>query len=101
MVTPAVRTVYATLCMASDLARTVEDLNASLKANRKVIDWLAQEAPDLWANLRDRTKAKRAALIDPQGAPAPAPLPPPRPPPPPAQPKPPPLAPLTQYRLRL
>lgn len=91
------RLVYAVLCMATDLARTVDDLNASLKANRSVIALLEQVAPDLWAELRDRTKAKRAALLDPSSAPPP---PPPPAPAPKAQPKPPPLPSLTQYRLR-
>ncbi|WP_042443174.1 hypothetical protein [Azospirillum sp. B510] len=95
MPSPAIRTVHAVLAMATDMARTADDLNASLKANRGVIALLEREAPDLWAELRDRTRAKRAALMDPSSAP------PPPPPPPKVQPKPPPLPPLTQYRLRL
>ena len=71
----AVRAIHAVLVMATDLARSVEDLNDCLKANRRVIDRLQQVAPDLWTDLRDRTIAKRAALSAPPPAKPPAPPP--------------------------
>lgn len=54
----AIRAIHAVLGMAVDLALSVEDLNACLKANRKLIDRLQAVAPDLWTELRDRTVAK-------------------------------------------
>lgn len=65
----AARTVHAVLCLATDLALSVDDLNASLRANRPVIDRLKNTAPDLWDDLRQRTQAKRATL--PAAAPPP------------------------------
>lgn len=62
MPSAAARTVHAVLCLATDLALSVDDLNDSLRANRLVIDRLKTAAPGLWSDLRDRTQARRAAL---------------------------------------
>lgn len=76
MPSDAARTVHAVLCLATDLARSVDDLNDSLRANRPVIDRLKAAAPDLWDDLRQRTQAKRARLQE--AAPLPS-APPPAP----------------------
>lgn len=54
--------LYQVLCMCTDLAGDVAGLNENLKANRKVIDLLQVERPDLWENLRRRTQARRLGL---------------------------------------
>lgn len=56
--------IFKCLITSVDLQHDVAELNDILRTNRKVIDELGQERPDLWQDLKTHTQAHRASLSE-------------------------------------